>query len=428
MRANQINSKSVSKRYFTVVLMALFLLNGNFLRADDIENLPIEVVEALEELIPSFDPAMIASVNIASKELIHLECVAEEQLYELSLTIAGELLRMRRSFPDQEKRPFLDIQSGTDIGIRRLPQRILHALKHRFAGIIIERVQAIEQRDHRRRMFRIEAEHMGSRLDLVVKKDGIVVEFSLDSDRDGISDVDELAKGLDRHNDDTDNDGFPDGVENDFLGNPADATRIPTLLKLCHECETKVVVITAQTFRGSDFTIEVSETGKPGDWVRLGESISGDGETHDFSMPSDGACRMTMFRLGISKQEGGARVRKDGGADDSGECLVPEKLIGREIIVGDGKRLFFNKGHKGQLIEDGNNGMIVTPFSYTFRRSGHCKAKVVLTFSVRVGFQTTVYNLTFTAEGDAGIFVASEYERGNIEDRFDGTFTISMNP
>lgn len=72
--------------------------------------------------------------------------------------------------------------------------------------------------------------------------------------------------------------------------------------------------------------------------------------------------------------------------------------------------------------------MIVTPFSYTFRRSGHCKAKVVLTFSVRVGFQTTVYNLTFTAEGDAGIFVASEYERGNIEDRFDGTFTISMNP
>ena len=52
MRANQINSKSVSKRYFTVVLMALCLLNGNFLRADDIENLPIEVVEALEELIP----------------------------------------------------------------------------------------------------------------------------------------------------------------------------------------------------------------------------------------------------------------------------------------------------------------------------------------------------------------------------------------
>ena len=84
--------------------------------------------------------------------------------------------------------------------------------------------------------------------------------------------------------------------------------------------------------------------------------------------------------------------------------------------------------NRGQLIEETARGIIYTQFSYTFRRSGHCKAKVVLTISAIAGFQTTVYNLTFTAEGDSGIFDASAYERGNIEDRFEGNFAITMNP
>ena len=420
--------ESAARRCFQVVLTSLFALCGNSVRAQDIAELPIEVIEALEELIPSFDPSMIASADFDSKELIKLHCINEDQIYEASLTIQGELLWMRQSHPDQDKRPFLEIPTGVAIGINRLPLRILQVLRHRFPGIIIQKAQAVEPRNHRRRMFRVDAEHMDSRLALVLNKHGDILEFSLDSDNDGLCDVEEIVKGLDRRSEDTDGDGFPDGIEVDFLGNPSDPSRIPTLLKLCHDCDTKVVVITAQTFKGRDFVIEVSETGKPGGWVRLGESISGDGNPHDFTIPSDGPSRMTMFRLGITKEEGGGRVRKDGGADESGDCLVPTRLVGREITIGDGRRLFFNMRNRGQLIEDTGKGMIVTQFSYTFKRSGHCKAKVVLTISAIAGFQTTVYNLTFTSEGDTGIFDASAYERGNIEDRFDGSFAITMNP
>jgi hypothetical protein len=428
MRLRHQQLESAARRCFQLLLIALFAHCGNSLKAQDISELPIEVIEALEELIPSFDPSMIASADFDSKELIKVQCINGDQIYEASLTVEGELLWMRQSHPEQDKRPFLEIPAGVDIRINRLPLRISQVLRHRFPGIIIQKAQAVEQRNHRRRMFRVDAEHMDARLALVLDKHGNIVEFSLDSDSDGLCDVEEIVKGLDRRSEDTDGDGFPDGIENDFLGNPSDPSRIPTLLKLCHDCDTKVVVVTAQTFKGRDFVIEVSETGKPGDWVRLGESISGDGSPHDFTIPSDGPCRMTMFRLGITKEEGGGRVRKDGGADESGDCLVPVSLVGREITIGDGRRLFFNMRNRGQLIEETGKGMIVTQFSYTFKRSGHCKAKVVLTISAIAGFQTTVYNLTFTAEGDTGIFDASAYERGNIEDQFDGSFAITMNP
>ncbi len=398
------------------------------LRADEVEDLPIEVIEMLEELLPSFDPSMITAVSIESKELIHVDCLVGPQMVELRMSNLGELLWMRRNLPDHDKGPLIDINSGNEIDVSQLPVRILHDLRRKFPEIYIHRILTITRRDHWHRMFRIEAENLGAEMVMVINKHGHLIEYSLDSDSDGICDVVEIEKGWDPQEEDTDKDGFPDGVEDEFGGNPANSKRIPTLLQLCHDCTTKVVVITAQTFRGSEFFLEVSSTGMPGDWVRLGEAIPGDGAAHNFSIPSDGACRMTMFRLGINAQEGGAKVRKDDGADDSGDCLVPDSLIGREIIVGEGKRLFFTARHRGELIEETSRGMIVTPFSFTFGKAGHCKARVVLTFSVRSGFETTVYNLTFTVDGDSGIFVASEYEKGNMEDSFDGTFTISMNP
>jgi hypothetical protein len=420
--------KSAAMRWVHLFLIFILTLSVRTVRAEGNDPLPIEVIEALEELFPAFDPQMISSLEVPEKNLVNIECELGGQSFDLMLTISGELLSMRPSHSNQDKLPMLDVRSGQDIGIRRLPLRISLALHQRFPGITINQVQAVEQRHSRRRMFRIEAVHSGAEIHLIVNKHGGIVELSLDSDRDGISDVDEITKGLDRLSEDTDGDGFPDGIENDFLGNPSDASRIPTLLKLCHDCDTKVVVVTAQTFKGRKFVIEVSETGRPNSWVPLGEAIAGDGAAHDVTIPSDGPCRMTMFRLGITKEDVGARVRKDAGADESGDCLVPDSLVGREITIGGGRRLFFNMRNRGQLIEETGKGMIVTQFSYTFRRSGHCKAKVVLTFSVRAGFQTTVYNLTFTAEGDSGIFDASEYERGSIEDRFDGTFAITMNP
>ena len=428
MRDLSAPQKSASQRWLPVSLILISAFPFFASQAEDNNQLTIEVVEALEELFPSFDQLAVSSVEILSKDQVNVECMHSGQFFELTFTHLGELLTMSSSHSNQDKVPMLDIQHQNEIQVRRLPLRIIRALQNKYPELIINKVQIIESRINRKRMFRIEADHLGALIHVVVNKHGEIIELSLDSDRDGMPDAEELSKGLDRFSDDTDSDGFPDGIENVFLGDPSDPNKIPTLLNLCHDCDTKVVVITAQTFKGRKFAIEVSETGKPNSWVPLGEAISGDGESHQFTIPSDGKCRMTMFRLGISKESLGARVRKDAGADESGDCLVPESLIGREITIAGGRRLFFNMKNRGQLIEETEKGMIVTQFSYIFKRSGHCKAKVVLTFSVRAGFQTTIYNLTFTAEGDSGIFDAREYERGTIEDRFDGAFAITMNP
>ena len=96
--------KSLARRFFLVVLTAFFVLSGNSLRGQNFDDLPIDVIEALEELIPSFNPSMIASANFDSKELIEVQCRVDEQVYEASLTIEGELLWMRKSHPEQDKR------------------------------------------------------------------------------------------------------------------------------------------------------------------------------------------------------------------------------------------------------------------------------------------------------------------------------------
>ncbi|MFP6874415.1 MAG: hypothetical protein VCA55_13015 [Verrucomicrobiales bacterium] len=411
-----------------VFLPLCVLLFGESLRAADVEDLPIEVIEALEELLPGFDQSKITGVNVNSKELIKVEYLAGEQLIEFSLSNTGRLLWMNRNLPGHHNGLLIEERSGIEIGRGRLPARVLHTVRRMFPEIRIHKILILEERSHRRKIFRIEAENLGAELVMLVDERGVLIAFSLDSDSDGLCDVIELENGWDPNAADSDKDGFPDGIENDFGGNPNDAGLIPTLLKLCYDCKNKVIVITAQTFRGSEFFLEVSTTATPGDWVRMGEAISGDGEAHDFSIPSDGYSRMALFRLGIITQEGGAKARKDDGADDSGDCLVPDSLIGREISVGAGKHLYFTAPNRAELIEETGKEMMVMPCAFTFRKSGHCKARVVLTFSVPTGYQTTVYRLTFTADGDSGIFAASEYEKGQIEDRFDGTFTITMNP
>ena len=320
MRNLSAPQKSAGQRWLLVSLILTSTFSFFAAHAEDNNQLTIEVVEALEELFPSFDRLMVSSVEIPTKDQVHLKCIHSGQFFELTFTHSGELLSMRSSHSNQDKLPMLDIQHLNEIQVRRLPLRITQALKHHYPEIIINKVQIIESRINRKRMFRIEADHLGALILLVVNKHGEIIELSLDSDRDGLADADELSKGLDRFAGDTDRDGFPDGIETDFLGDPSDPNRIPTLLQLCHDCETKVVVITAQTFKGKKFAIEVSETGKPNSWVPLGEAISGDGESHNFTIPSDGTCRMTMFRLGISEENLGARVRKDAGAGVSGDC------------------------------------------------------------------------------------------------------------
>ena len=52
---------------------------------------------------------------------------------------------------------------------------------------------------------------------------------ALDSDHDGISDVDELLLGTNSFDADTDHDGYPDGVEIALGSNPLDANSTPDL-------------------------------------------------------------------------------------------------------------------------------------------------------------------------------------------------------
>jgi hypothetical protein len=70
---------------------------------------------------------------------------------------------------------------------------------------------------------------------------------------------------------------------------------------------------------------------------------------------------------------------------------------------------------------------MVTPFSYTFRRTETCKGRLVLTFSNRHGFETTIYNLTFVNKGGSGAYVANKLEGGVKKSSKEGVFTISMN-
>ena len=275
------------QRAFQCVFAACILFCVVSLRADEVEDLPIEVIDMLEELLPAFQPSMISAVSVESKELIKVECLIGEHLVELQMTNSGKLLWMKRSFPDHDKRPLMEIESGSEIEVERLPHRILHSIKRMFPEVYIHRILAIAQREHRRRMFRVEAEHLGAEMVMILDKHGGLIEFSLDSDSDGIIDVVEIQKGWDPLEADTDKDGFPDGVEDEFGGNPVDSKRIPTLLKLCHDCKTKVVVISAQTFKGGDFFLEVSSTGMPGDWVRERH------DTHQFARNHYEAMRPT---------------------------------------------------------------------------------------------------------------------------------------
>ena len=107
---------------------------------------------------------------------------------------------------------------------------------------------------------------------------------------------------------------------------------------------------------------------------------------------------------------------------------MPSTLRGREIVIGQGKRLLFRSNRRGEMIEGGNRGNMVIPFSYTFSKPDHCKARLVLTFTTRKGFETMVYELTFVSKGGSGEFIAKKFGRGRKENAGHGNFTISMNP
>ena len=123
-----------------------------------------------------------------------------------------------------------------------------------------------------------------------------------------------------------------------------------------------------------------------------------------------------MVRVGIENAPKlGVRNSPDKPRRKSNKCNVPLHLKGKEIIVGQGKRLVFRNARRGELIEGGALGNMVTPFSYTFTRPEHCKGKLVLTFSNRDGFETVIYQLTFVNKGGSGAYIANKFDQGKKE-------------
>ena len=70
--------------------------------------------------------------------------------------------------------------------------------------------------------------------------------------------------------------------------------------------------------------------------------------------------------------------------------------------------------------------MLVTPFAYTFRRSGTCSARLTLNFNTPAGIATTVYTLTFGTDGSTtGAFASNSYSDGSESGEDDGQFTMN---
>ena len=137
-----------------------------------------------------------------------------------------------------------------------------------------------------------------------------------------------------------------------------------------------------------------------------------------------------MLRVGIEGGEQGLVMNADKPPrkKSNKNCNVPSTLRGREITISQGKRLVFRSNRRGEMVQGGERGNMVVPFSYTFSIPDHCKARLVLTFTTRRGFETMVYELTFVTKGGSGEFIAKKFGQGRKENAGKGNFTISMNP
>ena len=81
--------KSAAMRWVHLFLIFILTLSVRTVRAEGNDPLPIEVIEALEELFPAFDPQMISSLEVPEKNLVNIECELGGQSFDLMLTQTG---------------------------------------------------------------------------------------------------------------------------------------------------------------------------------------------------------------------------------------------------------------------------------------------------------------------------------------------------
>ena len=319
-------------------------------------------------------------------------------------------------------------ENDNSIPLLLLPSEVEHALRALFPRL--EGVDFLKLIIRGEYLYQINGITDSVRVFPVIDERGQLVQYNIDRDGDGLGDAYELVCGFDPNDADSDKDGFPDGLEHLKEGDPLDSKVLPKILKMYHDQDSNVMVITVSTCRGKNFFLEVNPTGRNEGWEKLGESVLGDGSDKEFTMPSDGFFINAMVRVGVEEPDPGVVMNADKPPKKKSNknCSVPSSLKGREIVISQGKRLLFRSNRRGEMVEGGNRGNMVVTFSYTFSKPDHCKARLVLTFTTRQGFETMVYELTFVSKGGSGEFIAKKFGRGRKENASQGNFTISMNP
>jgi len=411
---------------FSSLLIIIAFKNSPPVMAAPPEEIPRAIQDFLEGAVADFKSEGVRSYDTHPTGMICVEYGLNGYTSTFKFDAGYKLLESSSDKFNDLEGMFSEIDDR--LPLLSLPSEIEHSLRILFPGLEgINFRKVFFQGEH---LYQIKCITNSVGVFPVIDGKGELVQFSIDRDGDGLGDAYELVCGFNPNDSDSDNDGFPDGLEHAKDGNPLDAGVFPKILKMRHDKDSNVMVITVSTCRGKNFFLEVNPTGENAGWERLGEAVQGDGEDKEFTLPSDGFFINAMVRVGVEGVDLDLTMNADKPPrkKSNKNCNVPSSLRGREISVGQGKKLMFRSNRRGEMVEGGDKGNMVVPFSYTFSKPDHCKARLVLTFTTRRGFETMVYELTFVSKGGSGEFVAKKFGKGRKENAGQGNFTISMNP
>ena len=408
------------------VLIVITLENSPPVMAAPPEEIPRVIQDFLEGAVADFKTEGVRSYDNHPSGMICVEYGLDGYTSTFKFDSEYKLLESSNDRFKDLNGTFED--NGDRLPLLRLPMVVEHALRRTFPGL--EGINFLKVVIRGNYLYQIKGVIDSVGVFPVIDSKGQLVQYSIDRDGDGLGDAYELICGLDPNDSDSDNDGFPDGLEDAKDGDPLDFKVLPKILKMYHDHDSKVMVITVSTCRGKNFFLEVNSTGSNEGWQKLGESVEGDGQDKEFTIPSDGFFIHAILRVGIEGGEQGLVMNADKPPrkKSNKNCNVPSTLRGREITISQGKRLVFRSNRRGEMVQGGERGNMVVPFSYTFSKPDHCKARLVLTFATRRGFETMVYELTFVTKGGSGEFIAKKFGQGRKENAGKGNFTISINP
>lgn len=417
--------KLIDVRVLLSFVIIITLENYPPVMAAPTEEIPRAIQDFLEGAVADFKPEGVRSYDNHPSGMICIEYGLNGYTSTFKFDLGFKLLESSSDrFKDLEG---TFAENDDTLPLLRLPSKVEYALRGLFPDLEgIDFRKVVLQGEY---LYQIKGITDSVGVFPVIDEKGQLLQFSIDRDGDGLGDAYELVCGFNPNDSDSDNDGFPDGLEHSKDGDPLDARVLPKILKMHHDTDSNVMVITVSTCRGKNFFLEVNPTGANTGWEKLGEVVQGDGEDKEFTIPSDGFFINAMVRVGVEGGDPDLAMNADmpPRKRSNKNCNVPSSLRGREISIGQGKKLMFRSNRRGEMVEGGNRGNMVVPFSYTFSKPDHCKARLVLTFTTRRGFETMVYELTFQAKGGSGEFVAKKFGKGRKENAGQGNFTISMN-